>query len=285
MRTWRRVAASVALAGGIVLAGCSGGGEDKAAVSAVKGELTMGGSSTVAPLADGLAEAFEKANPGVSHSTDWSTSSMGTGNARFGQVKLGMVTAEIPTEFTELVQHPIARDGLGVIVHKNNSVEKLTDEQIVGIFTGKILDWKEVGGGDQKIRSVAAADTRSALQIFLKHYKLERRQMKDDTYQGSNEGAINTVVQDPTSIAYVSIAGANLAIKAGKPIKLMGLGGADPTPENVAKGSYPLIYELKFVTKGEPGTLEKAFLDFSKSADGQKVATELGFAPLAAASS
>jgi phosphate transport system substrate-binding protein len=285
--TFVRRTAAVAVVVAFALAGCTKNGEDSAGGAgagapgaAISGDLPIGGSSTAVPLADALAREFEKKHPGVDYSMEISTSSMGMGNARFGQVKVGLLTGDMPDGITDLAVHTVARDGLAVIVHSSNTVSSISDEQLVAMYLGKISNWSEVGGPDEAIRLVHASDTRSALQLFLKHFELQRGEIKDDTYQGSDDQAVNTVVQDSKSVAYLSIANAHAAVAAGKPIKIFGLGGIEPTAENVANGSYPLTFDLNMVLKGDGGDVEKAYLEFARSDEGKEIAKKLGYAPV-----
>ena len=114
--------------------------------SNLSGSLTVGGSSSVTPLMEKLAEEYQKLNPEVEISVQQSDSTTGATNTIDGVYEIGMCSRELKQEETDagLVQTVIATDGIAVIVNTNNAVDDLTVDQVKQIYTGEITDWSEI---------------------------------------------------------------------------------------------------------------------------------------------
>ena len=110
------------------------------------GKITIGGSSSVTPLMEKLAEAYKKINPKVEVMVQQSDSTTGVTSAIDGSADIGMASRDLKdTETDQGVKATvIAKDGIAVIVHKDSKQEELTLEQVKDIFTGKITKWSEI---------------------------------------------------------------------------------------------------------------------------------------------
>ncbi|MEK7356144.1 MAG: phosphate ABC transporter substrate-binding protein [Bdellovibrionota bacterium] len=244
-------------------------------------KLTITGSSTVAPLASELAKKFEAKNPGVRIDIQTGGSSRGVNDQRQGLNDIGMVSRALNPDETDLQAHTIARDGICIILHKTNPVSSLTSQQVVDIYTGKIKNWKDVGGKDAPITVVSKAEGRSTLELFLSYFKLKNSEVKSSVLVGDNEQDVKTVVGNPNSIGYVSIGTAEYGIKHGVAIKSLPLEGVAPSTENVLNGKFALARPLNFVTKSKPEGLVKQFIEFAQSKEAVSVVKDQFFVPLA----
>ena len=112
----------------------------------VSGEITVGGSSSVTPVMEKLAEAYMALNPDVTVIVQQSDSTTGVTGTIEGTVDLGMASRALKAEEEErgVVGTTIAMDGIAVIVNLENDTEDLTTEQIMNIYTGAITDWSEL---------------------------------------------------------------------------------------------------------------------------------------------
>lgn len=110
------------------------------------GKITIGGSSSVTPLMEKLAEAYKKVNPKVEVMVQQSDSTTGVTSAIDGSVDIGMASRDLKDTETDkgVKATVIAKDGIAVIVHKDSKQEELTLEQVKDIFTGKITKWSEI---------------------------------------------------------------------------------------------------------------------------------------------
>ncbi|MGH8518254.1 MAG: phosphate ABC transporter substrate-binding protein [Panacagrimonas sp.] len=245
------------------------------------GKLVVTGSSTIAPLVAEIAKRFEQQNPGVRVDVQTGGSSRGISDARNGLADIGMVSRALKPEENDLSSHTLARDGVTLIVHASNPVTALTEEQVVGIYTGRIHSWKDAGGADAPITVVNKAEGRSTLELFLAYFQLKAEEVKPSVVIGDNEQGVKTVAGNPDAIGYVSVGSAGYAATHGVPIKLLPLDGVPASRETVADGSFPLARPLVLVTKPRPGNpLVRPFLDFALSAEVNDLILALSFVPV-----
>jgi phosphate transport system substrate-binding protein len=245
-----------------------------------QGKLVLTGSSTVAPLAAEIGKRFESGHPGVRVDVQTGGSSRGITDARQGLANIGMASRALKDEEKDLQAFSIARDGVGIILHKDNPVQSLSDKQVVDIYTGKIKNWQEVRGKDAPITVVNKAEGRSTLELFAHYFKIKNSDIKAQVVIGDNEQGIKTVAGNPNSIGYVSIGTAEHNAASGVPIKLLPVGGVAASTENVQNGSFPLSRPLNLVMKNQPQGLEKDFIDYARSPQVQEIVKEQNFVPL-----
>jgi phosphate transport system substrate-binding protein len=181
----------------------------------------------------------------------------------------------------DLHAFPVARDGVGMIVHKDNPIRALTDEQVIAIYTGKITNWKEVGGKDAAITVVNKAEGRSTLEVFLHYFKLKSTDIKPHVVIGDNEQGIKTVAGNRNAIGYVSIGTAEYDEAQGVPIKLLPTGGVTASTETVRNGTFPISRLLHIVTRNQPVGLAKAFIEYVQSKAAHDLIKQQYFVPLA----
>ena len=254
-----------------------------AATATPKNKLVLTGSSTVAPLAVEIGKRFETKHAGLHVDVQTGGSQRGVTDAQSGLADIGDVSRDLKPEekAAGLVQTSIALDGICVILHKENPVKELTNEQVVAIYTGKITDWKEVGGKKGPITVINKDEGRSTLELFTKYFAIETKDIKASAIIGDNEQGIKTVAGNPGAIGYVSIGTAEFDQKHGTAIKLIPMKGVMPSVDNVKNGSFPLSRPLNLVTKGEPTGLAKEFIEYAKSAEVQDLVRDQYFVSIA----
>jgi len=251
-----------------------------AKTSVVTGTVSLSGSSTIAPLVAELGKRFESLHPGARVNVETGGSSRGITDARSGQVDVGMVSRALKPDETDLTAHLIARDGIAMIVNAGVKVNELSREQIIGIYTGTITNWKGVNGVDQVISVVNKAEGHSTLELFLHHFGLKAPEIKASVVIGDNQQGIKSVASIPGAIGYVSIGSAETAVAEGTAIRLLPLGGVQASTVNVFNGTFPLSRDLNLVTKGTPSGAVRAFIEFCRSAEADSTIRELFFVPL-----
>lgn len=244
-------------------------------------KLVLTGSSTIAPLMAEIGKRFEQQHSGIRVDVQSGGSSRGVADARSGAADIGMASRALKAEENDLYAFTIAQDGICVILHKNNPIEILTDEQVIAIYTGKIKNWKEVGGQEAPITVVNKAEGRSTLELFLQYFKLKNTAIKADVIIGDNQQGIKTVAGNPGAIGYVSIGSAEYEATHGVPIKLLPVGGVAASIENVKNGAFPLSRPLNLVTKTMPEGLAKQFIEFAQSESVHDIIREQYFVPIA----
>jgi len=228
-------------------------------------QLTITGSSTVAPLISDIAKRYESLNKDVRIDVQTGGSSRGVSDARKGLADIGMVSRALKENETDLQHSTVAKDGIALIIHKENALATLENQQIIDIYTGKVENWKQLGGTDLPITVVHKAQGRSTQELFLKFFKLKNKQVNADIIIGDNEQGLKTISQDPNSIGYVSIGAAEYHAKQHGNIKLLPLDDIAASTITVANGEFPLARPLNLVTNGEPTALAKAFIQFAQS--------------------
>ncbi len=227
-------------------------------------KLVLTGSSTVAPLAAEIGKRFELLHPNVRVDVQTGGSSRGVSDARAGLADIGMASRALKDDEKDLQGFTIALDGISIILNKANPVQSLNKQQIIDIYTGKILNWKAVGGNDAPITVVNKAEGRSTLELFLHYFGLKNTDVKPHVVIGDNQQGIKTVVGNPDAISYVSLGTAEYEASQGAAIKLLPLEGITASVENVRNRSFPLSRPLNLVTRGEPLGLAKDFIEFAQ---------------------
>ena len=276
-----KYAAPVALSMAVLMCVPPSAGAQGTAADQLTGKLVITGSSTVAPLIAEIGKRFESLHPKVRVDVQTGGSSRGVADARQGLADIGMVSRAMKEDERDLSAFPVARDGVCPILHQENPVQALTDEQVVAIYTGKITNWKAVGGTDAPITVVNKAEGRSTLEVFLQYFKLKNVDVKAQVVIGDNEQGVKTVAGNRNAIGYVSIGTAEYDATHGVPIKLLPIGGVAASTESVRKGTFPLSRPLHLVTRTTPSGLANAFIEYAQSKAVHDLIKQQYFVPLA----
>lgn len=242
--------------------------------------IVITGSSTVAPLASEMGKRFEKLHPGVRIDVQSGGSSRGAADVRRGLANIGMMSRKLEESESDLQAFTIARDGICMIVHADNPVKTISDQQVAAIYTGKIENWSELGGPDAPITVVHKAEGRSTLELFLSHFRLENSEVQPDVVIGENAQGIQTVAGNPHAIGYVSIGSAEAEAERGVTIRLLALNEIEASVATVAAGEFPLCRPLNLVTASPPQGLVKQFIDFAQSSQTHDLVREQHFVPI-----
>lgn len=251
------------------------GERDRGAVT-----IRLTGSSTVGPLMSEIGKRFERQHPGVRVDVQLGGSSRGITDARRELCDIGMISRDVGADEADLHAFAIAHDGVGLVVHADNPVAVLTEQQVVGIYTGRIGNWKDVGGKDAPITVVHKAEGRSTLQVFTEFFRIRNRDIEADVVIGDNQQGIKTVAGNPHAIGYVSIGTADFVQSLGTPIKLLSLAGVEASVANVASGAFPISRTLNLVTASPPRGLVKELIELAQSAEVHDLVEEQSFVPI-----
>lgn len=245
-------------------------------------DLVVKGSTTVLPIAQATAEAFMKSNANVTITISGGGSSEGIkalldGTAAIANSSRNMKEKEIAeaqSKGVHPVEHKVAMDAIVVMVHPANPVQDLTLDQLKGIYTGQITNWKEVGGEDKPM-VVVGRDTSSGTFETWETIVLKKEKVLPGALVVASSGAmLQTVAKNPYAIGYDGIGYLNDSVKG------VSVGGVRGAKESALDGSYPISRFLFMYTNGEPTGDTKAFLDFVKSAEGQSIVEQVGFVPV-----
>ncbi len=254
--------------------------------SAFAGSVQVKGSTTVLPLMQKAAETFMAANPSTSISISGGGSSNGAkalidGTTDIAMMSRDMKSAEIQkaTENGRVpAQFIVALDCIVPVVNPNNPVSGLSKDQLFGIYTGKIKNWKEVGGEDSQI-VVISRDTSSGTYDCWKSKVMKKDGKKHRVFPGallqaSNGAVAQAVSKNKKAIGYVGLAYLN------KELKGLEVQGVSATIATAKDKSYPISRGLNIYTPGEPTGEAKALIDYMMSPAGQQLAADTGFIPV-----
>ncbi len=170
--------------------------------------------------------------------------------------------------------YKFAVDGIGVIVNPERKIEGITTNQLIGIFSGSITNWKDLGGPNVSI-NVYTRDSESGTRKVFWKKGLKKAQIIEKAYFVRSNAAMKTAVaNDPYGIGYISLG------VADNSVKLLAIDGVYPSRENVKSGKYRIARGLYMNTRGEPGPLAKAFITYMLSPEGQKLVEKFGFLPV-----
>lgn len=177
-----------------------------------------------------------------------------------------------------LVETPVAKDGISVIVNPANKVAALTTDQLGKIYRGEVTNWSQVGGANAPI-VLLGRDTSSGTYEFFKEKVVgsDKEYAKSMRNLASNQAILSEVEGNANAIGYV---GLGYAQNAGTKVVRLKVNGIEDTVDNVLNGTYPLARDLYMVSNGQPVGAMKAYVDWILSADGQKIVTDQGFVPL-----
>ncbi|MCI9259286.1 MULTISPECIES: phosphate ABC transporter substrate-binding protein [Romboutsia] len=238
-------------------------------------KVTISGSTSVGPVVEILGEDFESKNEGISIEVQQIGSSAGIKNAIEGTSQIGMASRDLKDEekASGLKETQIAIDGIAVIINKNNEVKDLTLEQVKDIYTGKITNWKEVGGKDAPIVVVSREDGSGTRDGFQENVGFESEELTKDAQISDGSGNIKSTVEgNENAIGYISFGYVDDNVNA------LTIDGVELTTENIKNNTYAIARPFLFVSKedniSEEGT---KFIEYILSDEGQKIVEEKGF--------
>jgi phosphate transport system substrate-binding protein len=258
---------------GIVSVGCGKGADRQKSNS---NSVTISGSTSVGAVMEPLVEEYKKSEgKGTDIEVQQIGSSSGIKNTIDGTSEIGMTSRNLKEgeKQASLKETQIAIDGIAVIINKENKVKDLTIEQIKGIYTGKITNWKEVGGDNSPIVVVSREDGSGTREGFETIIGYAAEELVNSAIISDGSGNIKTTVAgNKNSIGYISLG------YVDKEVNSISISGVEATVDNVKSNKYPILRPFLLVNKPE-GLSDKgqAFIDYILSEDGQKVVEEHGF--------
>ncbi len=250
--------------------------------------ITVKGSDTMVILAQRWAEIYMAKNPGLTIQVTGGGS--GTGIAALINGTTDICNSSRPMKPSEReklhekynspgVEIRVAQDGLSIYLNKSNPINELTLEQVKNIYTGKITNWKEVGGKNAKI-IVYGRENNSGTYVYFKDDVLEGADFTSFMQSLPGTAAVvNAVAKDKNAIGFGGAAYAagikDAAIKKDAASKAY-----LPTAKNVKSGDYPISRALYLYIKTRPTGELKNYIDWILSKEGQSIITEVGYFPI-----
>ncbi|MDX1377578.1 MAG: PstS family phosphate ABC transporter substrate-binding protein [Anaerolineales bacterium] len=275
-----------------VVTSCSSSSADGSGVT--ESYIENKGSDTIVNLALAWAEKYQGDHADVRISVTGGGSGTGIAALINGTVDIANASRQIKNEEIEQAQangiepleHIIARDAIAVIVNPENPVNQLTLKQISDIYSGKISNWKEVGGDDRPIVRLSR-ETNSGTHVYFLETVLRLSSKEDKTLFStdtlllpSSVGIIAEVRQNPNAIGYDGLGYVPHDLKMIAIAEVEGGAYVLPSIPTVNDKTYPIARDLYMYTNGQPEGLLKEYLDWILSAEAQQIVAELGFVPI-----
>jgi len=262
--------------------------KEQAESPAASQSITVKGSDTVLPLTQQEAEKFMNSHKETSITVVGGGSGVGITALIEGTTDIAMSSRPLKMDEKATLEEKgisykeinIAGDALAVIVHPNNSIEQLTKEQVADIFTGKVKNWKEVGGKDLPVIAYSR-ETSSGTYEFFKEHVMDKKNYASSVLNMPATGAIvQSVSQTEGAIGYIGLAYEtkevkHLAISYDKGAKYVA-----PSIENAQNGTYPVSRPLFYYYDVKNEASVDPFIKFILSDEGQQIVKETGYVPL-----
>jgi len=264
-----------------LLVGCGGASEKKAeapkAAAEITGTVKASGSTALLPLLKAGQEEFQKKNAKVTINIAGGGSFTGQNQVASGAVDIGNSDVALDTKLNDkgLVEHKLVGIPFVFVVNKDVKVDNLTTEQYMGIMTGKITNWKDVGGQDLKITLIHRAPS-SGSRATIQALVLKDNKFTDNAVIQDSNGAVRAAISSTAGgFGYVDAAYADATVK------MLAVDGVKYSLADVASGKYKILTFGRMYTKGQPTGAVKAFIDFVTGKDFQEsYAEKNGFVPL-----
>ena len=250
-------------------------------------KITVKGSDTMVILAQKWAELYMKQNPAVTIQVTGGGSGVGITALINGTTDI--CDASRPMKQTEIeklksryntlgVEIPCAKDGITIFLNEANKVKELTLIQLSDIYTGKIKNWKELGGADAEIRMYGRENSSGTYTFF--HDEVVKADYAATVQSLPGTAAVvNAVKKDVNGIGYGGAAYA-IGVKHAMIRKDANSPSYMPTPETIAKDQYPMTRYLYMYLRNRPTGDTKKYIDWILGQEGQRVVTEIGYFPL-----
>ena len=259
------------------------------AASVQAGNITVKGSDTMVILGQKWAETYMKQNPGTTVQVTGGGSGTGIAALLNGATDICNSSRPMkPSERADVIkkfgkgvhEYKTCLDGLSVYVHKDNPLTTLSIPQLEAIFTGKVTNWKQVGGPDAPI-SLYGRENSSGTYEFFKEHVLNKKDFAAATKTMPGTAAvIQGVAKDVNAIGYGGIAYGE-GVKHLKVSKTDGGEAFEPTEENVLSGKYPIARHLfNYVAPAKDTGAVAAYIEWCTSDAGQAVVKDVGYFPL-----
>jgi phosphate transport system substrate-binding protein len=251
-------------------------------VSTVAPVVRIKGSDTMVILAQRWAEEFMRQYGGIAVYVEGGGTA--TGIEALIRDEIEICTASRPLQSSEVrrlaqrqqnvgIAFLVAKDGLSIYLHSSNPIRDLSLEQVKNIYTGKITNWREVGGKEEPIAAFSRAPS-SGTYLYFQEHVLEGEAYGENVIAMPTTAAIATeVARNPGAIGYGGLA-------YGKDLVHSKINGINATDEGVREDKYPIARYLYFYTIKKPEGVVKLFIDWVLSEEGQRVVKEINYIPL-----
>ena len=256
--------------------------------------IQIKGSDTMVNLGQAWAEKYMEKNPGDFIAVTGGGSGTGLSSLISGTCDIAMSSRNIKNKEIAIAEKrgvrpneiKVALDGLAVVVNPSNPVGKLTIDQLAGIFTGRIKNWRSLGGADEKI-VILSREVNSGTHVYFKEHVLRKNdpESKEEfspeaLMLSSSQAIADEVAGNRAAIGYYGMGYISRKQRAVAIAKDDKSEYVEPKIDNVLSGGYPISRPLFFEVNGNPEGLVKRFIDFVFSREGQDIVLATDFVPI-----
>jgi phosphate transport system substrate-binding protein len=236
--------------------------------------LTLSGSTSLQPLAEKWAEAYESQHPELTIAVQGGGSTAGVHAARVGTAQIGMSSRALTAAETRSVRViQVARDGIALVVHPANPRGDISLSEARSIYAGHVRTWRVLHGPARAI-TVITREEGSGTRAAFEGLVMGKQPIASSALVQDSTGAVRQMVSsDPAAIGYISIGLVDRSVKA------LRLGGVAANETNIDNGTYPLVRPFLFALRDEPQGHVKAFIDWVSGPEGSEVARREGMLP------
>lgn len=241
--------------------------------------LQIAGSTTMGPLLREIAAKYRLLHPEVKIGVDLGGSLRGLDAVRTGSAQIAMLSRALAPGEHDLYGIPIARDGVGVVVHAANPVRQLGIEQLQAIFAGRVTDWRDLDGEARSMHVVGALPGSASNALFARFLGQALEALHLNAAVESNLERLAVIAGCENGIGFVSIGAAERAIAQGVSVRLLPISGISACMANIRNGSYPICRALTLASKEPPVGVARSFYAFCLSAQVNSILSAFDFVP------
>ncbi len=238
--------------------------------------LTLAGSTSLQPLAERWADAYGQKHPHAQITIQGGGSTAGVRAALSGAAQIGMVSRRLtPQESRRARGVNVARDGIALIVHPENSVTSLTLLQVQRLYAGEIRSWRSLGGGSRDV-TVITREEGSGTRAAFESLAMAGKAIVASALVSDSTGAVSQMVgSDPAAIGYISIG------LVGPGVRALRIDGVVASESSIDSGRYPLVRPLLFVLHAASERDERVtdFIRWVTGPEGRDVTRREGMLP------
>ncbi|HEX5274175.1 MAG TPA: phosphate ABC transporter substrate-binding protein [Candidatus Rubrimentiphilum sp.] len=235
-------------------------------------QISAVGSTALLPLVKEAATEYATQHQDVKISVSGGGSYVGLAQARSGTAELGDSDVIAPGN-SGLMDHKVAVVSFAIIVNPSSGITGLSAAQLRSIFSGRVTNWKDVGGADQGIVIINRPRTSGTRAVFNATMMGVSKINEAGLTVDSSGTVVTTVATTPGSISYVAV-----AYTRDKPVTVIKINGIAPTEANVVTGKYPVWSYEHIFTKGKPSPVIDGFIRYISS--NQSLLAKLGYIPV-----
>ena len=257
---------------GATFVGC---GSDKSAEGGNNGSgavtVSISGSTSVGPLMEKIQEKYEEENNNITLEIQQNGSGAGIKDVIGGVSEIGMSSRELKDEEKGSVKGTtIAYDRIALLVNPNNPVKNISLEDVKNVYTGKITNWKELGGTDSPIVVVSREEGSGTRDAFQEIVGYASEELTKDASISDGSGAVKTTVAgNENAIGFASFEYIDSTVAA------LQVDGVEPTAQNVKDAKYKISRPFLLVTKEDTLTENgQKLIDYVLSPEGQQIVEE-----------